>query len=146
MATMARALWDMGTSSLSARAVASKYNVPHATLSRYWNELPEAFTAIGMRDEQQVRDWLNGYHLQHTCENGYALLTPDQEHYLLQWISFAHSINHPLSADYIKLLAREIIKIHKGMEIECRQQHCQHLPSHHHMQHTRCCCSRTTYV
>lgn len=119
---MARALWYMGSTPVSARALASKYNLPHATLSRYWNEMPERFKAIGIRNEQEVRDWLNKYHLQHTCENGYPLLTPDQEHHLIQWISFAHTINHPLSAEYIKLLAREIIKTHKGIEIECQNQ------------------------
>lgn len=122
MATMTRALWDMESTPVSARAIASKYNLPHATLSRYWNEMPERFKAIGIRNEQEVRDWLDQYHLEHTCENGYSLLTPDQEHHLIQWISFAHTINHPLSAEHIKLLAREIIKTHKGIEIECQNQ------------------------
>lgn len=119
---MARALWDMGSLPLSARALASKYNLPHVTLSRYWKAMPERFKSVGIRNEQEVRDWLDAYHLQHTCENGYSLLTPDQEQLLIQWISFAHSINHPLSAEYIKLLAKEIIRVHKGIQLECHIQ------------------------
>lgn len=49
------------------------------SLCRYWNAMPESFKRVGVRSEQEIRDWLDRYQFEHMGNNGYRLLTDDQE-------------------------------------------------------------------
>ena len=120
MASMAKALWLISSrEGMSIRSAAKVCKLSPSTVDRYWNKIPTEMKNRGIRDEQEIRDWLNEEQLQHTTKNGYPLLTTDQEHYLIKWILLTQLINYPLNADRIKMLAKEIIKIHKGIIIEC---------------------------
>jgi len=126
MAAMAKALFYISRGRHSAHELENMLGVPHSSISGYWKKIPQHIKEQGIRDEQQLRDWLNDNELQMTAKKGCQLLTADEEQYLIQWIQFTHTINYHLYPEDIRLLAKEILETRKGTTINCLNKHLEH--------------------
>ena len=113
-------------SSLSCRSAAEKHHVPKSSLNDYWNAMPQQYRSIGVESEQVIIDWLQEYEATHAGNNGNCLLTHAEETLLVNWITAAYQMNHPFSSTWIKLLARDIVKEQRGIELHGQLQRPQH--------------------